>query len=1336
MIALRAPLLALSFSKRFMKKIAVLGLFYFMVLFQAHGVQVTIDWPHDALGNYSLPGITPKPMMEKGTYEIPEGANARLSGDGFSTNFTVKYGKVQFPLSTGSVPDSTGVRFDPATNTFSFITVDIHVVKKNYDGDVSVDAAAGPKSPPSPDGTYKVVYGVHTLYGPERLDFRVDSHDVILLMQTMTGVTSRGLTIFVEGLPLEVTPTGAVPWTIVPGLPAGTKTGNATVYLVPNERGYAFQSTAAHAPFFLNQEGLLSLQKEGPYAEFVSLPDGTKIGVPGGEAKYEARLKQEQADSDLRQKVLTASAAAAWKKDFNLVEKMKLCDFPEEQLSYPVDLPAGVDPKELKLLEFTEKWVREIPFQLSPPGNAATARTIYFRSDLPLGGSRLFRLMRNYGTAGIRSLAPQAPALRPSSDPADSVIFNNGLLSVKAPSGHHDFSPAMPLAQVPAPILAVARGAAPEAWATTGSFVAPDSLLVVSMDAKAEEQGPLFLIYKVTYHLTNGKDYAVDLEQCAGDAELRVGETLGGFMPEDQAYLRLDYSKGLNPDRRLAASNGGYDLYGGSYDRNATTDGSKAMWSVTSRWLDYDPKLDSSPVPELNFRVGLFSPNNLNVVRTVCFYNEMGKDALLVSAMRLRDWQTPYRELWTSFRGPENFRFYADGPKKYLQAGLSGTKRFWALSLIPREEVTLRPRPGSDGGARSVAAGPEVWLNSKLTAWSLNAYKDRAVDWDEKLDATPFDHLTDSQTGKPYHAVSFDDYVKTHLQGGLRWMLNFQEDFGGGLWTRGSPPCFGDYACSRAAWTPEQREQIRQILVMLADYCEGDDSEPHHSMMGGHPNFVSERKMVLPIAAATFPNHPQAKMWRDSFMQFYSEFMDRYERKDVPELNTVGGRWTENIACYVGACYFYLMNSQEALKAYDGTSLGKNPQLLSLIRWMRDAMMSPQDGVRMIPPEGAHSHSGEPGMPFYNCFFAFCQDLAADDPLLAREMQWIQTNGAQGTKPDIHSALYTDYGPVFHYDFGGPHESYAHMQIINGISYRWGHAGIVYYGAKNKVWSYNGSETNGDGFDWNSLSAFIVNDDGLRFGPTDQLLYDFDFAQFYRHAGREGDDYQARGLMLLRDDYLVLSDEVKNADVAGTFNWVSLFSPPQIYQIKPGAPQTQRPAQEFEAPRSGQVNRQGQVLSYSGKGDFLTVVAPAAVQAEAKPFGAMLNGEYVFASSKPEEITQGTAFFSGTYGYARPNQLALFQGTKIGLDGFTLRRDGGDFGVSAAAEPNKITGRIVGRSGGKILLVPPTGFDVAKASVSFDGQPIPHAVEEGAIVFSVSIAQKDGLKNYAITFLK
>ena len=110
--------------------------------------------------------------------------------------------------------------------------------------------------------------------------------------------------------------------------------------------------------------------------------------------------------------------------------------------------------------------------------------------------------------------------------------------------------------------------------------------------------------------------------------------------------------------------------------------------------------------------------------------------------------------------------------------------------------------------------------------------------------------------------------------------------------------------------------------------------------------------------------------------------------------------------------------------------------------------------------------------------------------------------------------------------------------------------------------------------------------------------------------------------------------------------------------------------------------------------------------------------------------------FSGKYGYARPNQLALFQGTRIGLGGFELRREGGDFGLSAAMENGRIAGRIVGRSGGRFLWFHRQDLIWRGAAVTVNGKPVPHAVEQGAIAFLVDIAQQDGLKNYEIQFGK
>jgi hypothetical protein len=1281
-----------------------------------HAADLTITWPPDAEGSYLLletgKPMQGKPVQTSGAYPVEDGHGYRLVGTGFDVNFTVNNGKVRF-LQQGATNGATGIRFDAATNTFSFVTLKLQLDIKDCDVNVILGGVP-PKAPgaaPAGPQVYNLVYGHQTLaFGGVRLGFTFDAKGQIIFQDSSAGISVNGSTITVQGVPLLVS-TKATNWG-VHGTSKMHVSGDSPLFLLPGANaGYIFQGGNANVPFFVNNDGMLSLDASGPYAEVISIKDSTgsevaKMMIPGGDAKQAARLAKAGVDTAQRDKVLAASASAAWKQDFTLVDSMKIYDYPEEQLNYPVEIPANVPAAGLKLLAFTPTQVQVIPFQLSPGENGGT--TLSFRTELPQGETRIFRLVSGFDTSGIAEVTMKAPLF--TSGPEESLLTNDRLM-VSVPAGHQEFAGGEPLDKASAPILGLARTAQPKPWMAVGSFAAPETLLVDSIDTNVLQSGPVFLTYQISYKLQGGKSYVVTLELRANEPQVRIAEALQGFTSEDGAFLKINYGKDmLDPDQRLAGSGSGYDLYSGDYDRDIKEG-------------------------KLNYAMGLFAPNGLGLMRSTAFYRRDGSDALMLSLNRIRDWKTEKRALWSSLSAFENLRFYDVDGRKYLTAGLSGSQRFWVMGLIPRDQVVLTVVPGD----KALGAGPESRLFNSLTMWSLDAYKNRMPDWPEKLDAAPFDQpgFIDFQYDKPFVPLTFDEYKSKYMDKNTYFhdILNYSSNFGG-YSDRAVPPYFAEYALNRAKWTPEQRAQIRQFLLLLADYVEGDDNQPHHSMLSGHPNFVMDTKQAIPYAAATFPNHPRAKAWRDSYMDFYHQWLAKYERDDVPELNTKGGRWTENIACYVGQCFIGLAPDQILLKHYDNTSLTESPRLAMLLRWMRDSFMSPNDGVRLIPSEGAHAFNLEPGHLGRTALFALCAAIREDDPQLSQEMHWIETNGKEGTKPDVRSGLFTDFGPVMHHDFAGPHESYAHLENLYGMGYRWSGAGVVYYAARNKVWSYNTAETNGDEYNINEISAFNVKGRGLTPTPTDQLLYDFGFAQFYREPGAEGDNYVARAIMLLRDDYLAVSDEVKGPEIPGTFNWASLYGVPQIYQLKPGAPMVEKVSHDPQPVHKGNPDRIAQVKSYSGKGDFLTIIAPDKVDASATPSGALVNGEHVFAAQSPETVTEGKASFSGTYGYARAGQLALFQGTSIGLEGFTLKRDGGDFGVSAAVDQNKITGRIVGRSGGKILITPPAGLDASRAAVSIDGKTVPATADQGAVVFSVDIAQKDGLKNYEIQFAK
>lgn len=608
--------------------------------------------------------------------------------------------------------------------------------------------------------------------------------------------------------------------------------------------------------------------------------------------------------------------------------------------------------------------------------------------------------------------------------------------------------------------------------------------------------------------------------------------------------------------------------------------------------------------------------------------------------------------------------------------------------------------------------------------------------------------------------VTYEAWTARNGMGGfmLPEIVNYYWDYGAGAAAvsfRDMPRWFAEYARSRSTWTQEQREHVRSVLLFMTYITEDDNCQPHHSMLSGHPNFIMDVMVVLPLACAAFPNHPHAKKWRDTFMAYYDEWIRTFQRRDDPEHNAIGGRWTENIAAYSFQALHSLNLSAQALKVFDGTDLYQNSCLQAWLNWYLQALMSPHDGIRTHPPEGAHAGSPVTN-PAWRPLAEMARDGAKDAPDLAAKYRWLETDGKEGTNPALHSVLIRDHGPVLRYDFGGPHEAYLHlMQIAGPYNYRWGEGSdVVYYGSKNKIWSYNLADDAGDFWRWDSISAFTVQvaatakgddrDDlhsqigkprtqGLGRHATDQPLYDFGFAQFYRALAEKPDAvYRSLGMMMLRDDYVVLQNDVTDPATPGQFVWANTSALPNIQQLKPGATATEETIEEDAKHHTGRTLK---VRRYTGKGDFLTLVSADPVKAEATPFGARVaDNEYIFCAGSTVNYNENDVIFSGTAGYVRPNQLALFEGTRIGWKGWRIDRDGGDFGISAELSENKVTGRIVGRKGGKVTVTLPDGVSARTAKVVVNDKPVAATTEEKTIVFEASIAQRDGYKTYSIVF--
>ena len=438
------------------KSLFLVGIFCLQACLSAAAqtLQFKVDWPEGTAGGYTVLGAEPPAnrINASGTFTAHEGDKVRVVGSGFDASFSVLEGKIHFAHNEPP-KKSTGIRIDATTNTVSFVTEKISAVRKNLPFPITLfgqalSASASPGGSGSETVDLKIARGKHTLaFGTTKVTFIVDDSGRINIENAVRGVTVDRMTISVEGQPYQVV-TPSPNWKIAQSTAPQTK-GNAAVYLLPGS--YGFQDAGkGKLAFVVNDDGLLALSDVGPFAEVVSLADAggapvAKIMIPDGEAKMEARLQQNARDQAAHDKALAGSSAAAWKQDFSLVEHMKVYDFPEEQLAFPVTLPAGANASSLTLLAFTDTTVRAVPFQLKRTGDKTT---LYLRSDLPRGATRLFRLVSGFEAAGVPAAIPVPPTVKSGASPHEAVL-GNGRLTVAVAAGHQDFPGGKPLSQVP-----------------------------------------------------------------------------------------------------------------------------------------------------------------------------------------------------------------------------------------------------------------------------------------------------------------------------------------------------------------------------------------------------------------------------------------------------------------------------------------------------------------------------------------------------------------------------------------------------------------------------------------------------------------------------------------------------------------------------------------------------------------------------------------------------------------------------------------------------------------------------------------------------------------------
>jgi len=1014
---------------------------------------------------------------------------------------------------------------------------------------------------------------------------------------------------------------------------------------------------------------------------------------------------------------------ATWSTELKFEDAMDIYDFPEQRISYRLTFPdRRVKADRLRLFDEAG---REAPLQLTEArtaGDFLRQATVHFRADLPRKTVRRFTL--TYDPAQDPRSAPEGPTVHPNDDGTADLVGSHQ--SVRVPRGTHRFDDPRPAADVPAPIVAL-RGRSGN-WIGRGAFLTADADApkVLGYTAAIEQRGPLFMTYRVTYRFAGDRSYEVRLTIEQGDDHVTVDESLDGFGSGAGVHFRFSF-EGLNPDARLVMSNVGY---------NGDGRGPKSG--------PYAAGLEGEDGDRLPYELSLFSPNSLSVSRATAFWRDNGEDALLLSINRPEDWKTSQRYVWHSRNKPENLRFHAKENQRYMETQLAGRQRHWAIAAIPRDEVIIAKQGESDawvaqrdleqnvpgGTPVRIGAGPEVRLYQRLTDFNLDDYKDMVIDFDEPLEpwggtasiflrgrVTMPEDVLELLNREPT-VISPEEFWSgrgmASLEDTLEKLVRYYWDWSGGLTHRFgafSLDVWTGYANSRAHWSEAERRRARAALVFTAELADADNFMPHHSMMGGHPNFISDAKFDLVMASAVFPRHPKAEHWKQSYLDYLDEWLDVFIREPDPTVNARGGRHLENIACYWIVSLRNTALAAKALLKYDGTVIFDDPRLQKALAWTLDGFSPFQEaGRRRVVPIGAHAS----GQQEIQKMVRVLPILEKTHPDLAAQLEWALTDGRRGKHVPRESALYRDYGAVLWYDHGGENEAMLTVQQLNGSGYRWTGAsnGTLYYATDGHNWSWNKKEANGDAFDIEKLPLFNLNGRSLGAHPVDELLHNFHEAQFYRANGSH-EVYKWRGVMMRRNDYLAVYDRVADDQAKGEFQWIN------------------------EASRYDQPLPMPQITAIKdGPGDQLHIVSPEPVRTRTTDYGVIVNDrDHVLFTAEAVSIDRDGLRFKGRTGLASDDAVYLFEGEHLFYNDLGVSREGGDFGVGVWYDgKGAVDGRIVGRRGGRLAVRLPRTPRGGSVNVEVAGEPVASEVEGRTVWFAFEITGADGYKALRITW--
>lgn len=577
-------------------------------------------------------------------------------------------------------------------------------------------------------------------------------------------------------------------------------------------------------------------------------------------------------------------------------------------------------------------------------------------------------------------------------------------------------------------------------------------------------------------------------------------------------------------------------------------------------------------------------------------------------------------------------------------------------------------------------------------------------------------------------------------------------------------------------------DEFRRVKAAMAFVCYTFTQEnyyPIENMLAGHPNFLTDVIGTVAVFASLLgKNHPM----HDSWLSYYEKALARnfkyHIRPSVEKWQVEGGRWTENVGCYMFAmlncvvtdCHIvYALNNGEMPMLY--------PHIKPFLKYLIN-ISSPEDfyGRRLYPPMGSHAASVEFGGRFGHGFILAMIKLADMlkyyEPLISEYIIHNFRNVSDfegvlaeegiygesyrrfalyncGTSPEIYSCKYTGFGFVLRDNVNDSGESEIMLQQIDeGPNYRWGRAaqggcGELYYYAEGKKYTDHNLEDVGDEArgDVQSTTNFgVLIDREYRSAGRNDLtepLMDFGFVKYARiNAGKySAPYYKYRSLMTIENRYIAIYDAVADKFQTGRFVWAQKGDGefPMVKNIRPGVNGVLSDGGTPTDKLSDYKKNDTKTLNFDGRGDFLTVVTHlrgynderAIYSIDKTDYGAELvfpqnKEEVFFDNARIREKNEGFSF-DGYVGYfarvKNETRLAIFDGNKIGCKEITIEipyDKNNRHGMSAVLCENEIRGKADFADDGNVKIQA-----VNCGEVHIDGEKADFTYENGEYSFEM-----------------